>query len=173
MASGGVSISSVSSTPKKGKGRTIPRARSVPHRGVFTNTVVFSVIHYLGIIASLTTFVVYFIQPSNLATKVLTACLIFSGISWFIAFLKRRQTHCPLCKGTPLINTGALPHQKAVKWFPFNHGVTSTLSIILLQKFRCMYCGTFFDMLKPQANRQSNKYEADYTPYTSYKQDDQ
>lgn len=134
---------------------------------------IFSVIHYLGIFASLTTLVVYFIQPDRLATKVLMVCLVFTAISWFIAFLKRRHTHCPLCKGTPLVNSGALPHQKATRWFPLNHGVTATLSIILFQKFRCMFCGTLFDMLKPLANKLSSKYEADYTPYTSYKQDDQ
>jgi hypothetical protein len=133
------------------------------------------VIHYLGIIASITTLVVFFIQPSPLATKVFMICIAFSALSWLIAFCKRRQTHCPLCKGTPLINSGALPHQKAVRWFPLNHGVTATFSIILFQKFRCMFCGTLFDMLKPLANKHSNgqgRYEADYTPYTSYKQDE-
>ncbi|MEP3213521.1 MAG: hypothetical protein ABJQ29_10020 [Luteolibacter sp.] len=135
---------------------------------------IFSTIHYLGIIAAITTLVIFFFQPSPLATRVFMVCVGFSAFTWLIAFFKRRQTHCPLCKGTPLINSGALPHQKAVRWFPLNHGVTAIFSIILLQKFRCMFCGTLFDMLKPLAGKQGyrrSKYEADYTPYTSYKQD--
>ena len=55
---------------------------------------------------------------------------MFSAIMWLIAFFKRRAAYCPLCKGTPLINSGALPHSRARRLFPLNHGVTATLSII-------------------------------------------
>ncbi|MBG7607085.1 MAG: hypothetical protein IZT59_03510 [Verrucomicrobia bacterium] len=95
----------------------------------------------------------------------------FTVVTWLISFFKRRHTHCPLCKGTPLINSGALAHQKATKTFPFNHGVSATISIIATHKSRCMYCGTLFDMLKiPSHNLGSRdtKYQADYTQYNTY-----
>lgn len=169
MALESIDLGTVRSSQKKG--RSTPRARSVPHRRVFAITVIFSAAHYLGIIATLTTLAVFFHQPSALAPKVLIICLIYCAISWLIAFFRRRQTHCPLCKGTPLINSGALPHQKAVRCFPLNHGVTATLSIILFQKFRCMFCGTLFDMLKPLANETPTGREKLENTYTSYKQD--
>lgn len=126
----------------------VTRMRSVPNRHLVLNAVFYSAIHYLGIVASVAAIVWFFIKPSPLATQIIIASLIFSGVTWFIAFLKRRNTRCPLCRGTPLINSGALAHQKAVRWFPLNHGTTCILSIIFTHRFRCMYCGTPFDMLK-------------------------
>ncbi|MFD2257411.1 hypothetical protein ACFSSA_12070 [Luteolibacter algae] len=122
-------------------------------------------IHYLGVIASITTLVLFFLNPQPFTTKVLVACLGFTAFTWLLAFFKRRHTHCPLCKGTPLINSGALAHQKAVRIFPLNHGVTATLSIIATQQFRCMYCGTAFDMLKTPSHQLQNeeaRYQDEY-----------
>ena len=158
----------------KGKRIVETRARSVPHRQVFVRAVMLSAIHYLGIFAAVTTLVVFFIQPTPLATKVFMLCIGFTGFTWLVSFFKRRQTHCPLCKGTPLINSGALAHQKATKIFPFNHGVSATLSIIATQKFRCMYCGTLFDMLKTPSHHLGSgdsKYQ-DYTAYSTYTSDE-
>lgn len=149
--------------------------RSVPHRKPFVTTVFLCALHYMGILAAITTLVIYFLEPSQLATKVLIACLGFIAFTWLLAFFKRRSTHCPLCKGTPLINTGALPHKKAFRIFPFNHGVSATLSIIATHKFRCMYCGTGFDILKqPTHLRENNRkaQEDSYTPYNTYTPDD-
>lgn len=117
--------------------------------------------HYMGIIASVTTLTVFFVNPTKLATEVFAASVAFTGISWFFAFFKRRNTHCPLCKGTPLINSGALTHRKAVRWFPLNHGVTAILSIIVSHKFRCMYCGTLFDLLKTPSYQQTYRSDTD------------
>lgn len=149
------------------------RLRSVPHRQPFVRAVFFSAIHYMGILAAITTLILYFIEPSRLATKVLIASLGFTAVTWLIAFFKRRSTYCPLCKGTPLINTGALPHKKAFRIFPFNHGVTATLSIIATHKFRCMYCGTGFDILKQPSHlrdKASGTQEGSYNTYTSDEQ---
>ena len=87
-------------------------------------------------------------EPSRLASRVILCGIIFCAFSWLLAFFKRRTAHCPLCKGTPLFNSGALAHSKAIRIFPFNHGVSATLSIIATQKFCCMYCGSDFDLLK-------------------------
>ncbi|MEO7098075.1 MAG: hypothetical protein ABI162_01850 [Luteolibacter sp.] len=128
------------------------RARSLPSRKPFDVAVAFSMAHYLAIVTTVTAFVCYFISPSQKASKFIVAGIIFSAFTWLFAFFKRRATHCPLCKGTPLINSGALTHTKAVRLYPFNHGVTSTLSIIATQRFRCMYCGSDFDLLKPPSH---------------------
>ena len=139
--------------------------RSVPHRKPFVHAVFFSAIHYIGVLSVATTLVAFLIQPSKLATRVLILCLGFSALTWLISYFKRRNAHCPLCKGTPLFNTGALPHKNAVRLFPFNHGVTATLSIIATQKFRCMDCGTCYDLLKTPAHlriKTGQENEADY-----------
>jgi hypothetical protein len=124
------------------------RARSLPSSRPFQVAVFFSALHFLGLIATVTALVLIFREPSQLAMKVMLCGLMFSIILWVIAFFKRRAAYCPLCKGTPLFNSGALPHSKAWRLFPLNHGVTATLSIIACQRFRCMYCGSDFDLLK-------------------------
>lgn len=118
----------------------------------------------MGILAVITTVAVFAIHPTNLATQVLIGALAFTAITWLLAFFKRRSTHCPLCKGTPLIDSGALAHQKAKRLYPLNHGTTATLSIIALQKFNCMYCGNDYDLLKPSSHMRN------YDSYT-YKPD--
>lgn len=148
------------------------RARSVPHKQPFVRAVSLSALHYMGILAAVTTLVIFFLNPTPLATQVLTGCIVFMGVTWLLTYFKRRATHCPLCKGTPLINSGAHAHQKAVRIWPFNHGVSATLSIIATQTFRCMYCGTAFDLFKTPSHL-AEKYDANYrTDYTTYTPDE-
>ncbi len=124
------------------------RARSLPSSHPFNVATFFSAMHYLGLVTVITAFVLFFIEPSQLATKVIAGGVVYSGVTWLIAFFKRRSAHCPLCKGTPLINSGALAHSRATRLYPLNHGVSATLSILTTQTFRCMYCGSDFDLLK-------------------------
>jgi hypothetical protein len=133
--------------PKTGESRP----RSLQHRLPFVHAVFWSVIHYLCLVASLTAVIAFFIEPTVLATRVIAGCLLLTGLTWLVAMFLRRSAHCPLCKGTPLINSGALTHNRAVRLPPFNEGVTATLSIIASHKFRCMYCGSLFDLLKTPA----------------------
>ncbi len=128
------------------------RARSLPSRRPFDVAVVFSMIHFFGIIATITALVCYAMEPSQLASKFVGGGVAFIVISWFVAFFRRRATFCPLCKGTPLVNSGAHTHTKAFRLFPLNHGVTAIFSIIATQKFRCMYCGSDYDLLKPPSH---------------------
>ncbi len=138
----------------QGKAKLL-RARSLPSSRSFTVAVCFSALHYFCLITTATAFVLFFIEPSELATKVIMGGLAFSGVTWLLAFFKRRRALCPLCKGTPLINSGALAHARAVRFMPLNHGVSSTLSIIATQTFRCMYCGSDFDLLKTPSHRRT------------------
>ncbi len=125
------------------------RARSLPSASPFRVAVFFSSLHYLGWIATITTMVSFYLVPCHEATEVLIGCMVFCAITWLIAFFKRRNTFCPLCKGTPLMETGARVHVRAKRIFPCNHGVSATLTILATQKFRCMYCGSDYDLLKP------------------------
>ena len=124
------------------------RARSLPSSTPFNMAAFFCGLQYLGMITVITSFILLFFEPSELAVQVIVGAIIFSAVMWLIAFFKRRGARCPLCKGTPLINSGALAHSRATKIFPFNHGVSATLSILATQTFRCMYCGSDFDLLK-------------------------
>lgn len=150
-----------------------PRLRSVPDRQPYVRAVVFSSLHYMGILATATTLALFVIDPSQLATRVMIACLVFTAASWLLAFFKRRTTHCPLCKGTPLLDAGAIPHKNAVRFYPLNHGVSATLSIIATQKFRCMYCGTGFDILKDPSHLRGGDKQAKAEGYTTYSPDEQ
>jgi len=134
--------------------------RSLQHRSPFVFAVIWTSIHYLCLLGTITAFVAFFLNPTKLATEVILACVILAGLSWWIAFFRRRAAHCPLCKGTPLVNSGALTHQKALRIGPLNHGVTAILSVIAKQGFRCMYCGSDFDMLKTPARLRHLEREA-------------
>jgi hypothetical protein len=121
----------------------------------------FTALLFLGLIATLTGLTLLIITPSPAGLKVVLAGVgtsIFLGI---IAFFKRRAAHCPLCKGTPLLNSGARPHSKARRLYPLNHGMSATLSIIATQRFCCMYCGSDFDLLKTPSNRRDAKRDED------------
>lgn len=141
----GITGNSNDLTPPKAK---LVRARSLPSSRPFNVAAFFSALHYLGCITTVTACVLFLLEPSKLATQVILGGIAFSVVTWLIAFFKRRSARCPLCKGTPLINSGALPHARATRIPPFNHGVSATLSIIATQTFRCMYCGSDYDLLK-------------------------
>lgn len=137
------------STETQNDSARISRARSLPSARPFRVAVFFSALQYLGLIVIVTALACFIAGTSRGASRILLGGMAFSAISWFIAFFKRRATHCPLCKGTPLMNSGARTHLRAFRVFPFSHGITATLSILATQRFRCMYCGSDFDLLKP------------------------
>ncbi len=126
----------------------VHRARSLPSAKPFRVAVWFATTHYLCIVATLTALAMALTHPQPLATGFFVGGLVFCAITWLLAFFKRRSTHCPLCKGTPLLNTGARVHARAWRLYPLNHGVTAVVSIMACQKFRCMYCGSDYDLLK-------------------------
>jgi len=139
----------------------LPLARSLRTSRPFIIAVFFSGLHYLGLITTISAFILCFMQPSQLAMQVILGSMVFSAVTWLVAFFKRRSAYCPLCMGTPLVNSGAFPHARATRVFPFNHGVTATLSIIATQTFRCMYCGSDFDLLKIPSHLRGAKNDDD------------
>ena len=143
-------LSSVPEAHSRG-GMRVLRARSVPTARPFWVAAGFWALHFLGLLGSLTALGCLVMRPSQLALRIFLAGLSLSLVAWLIAFFKRRAAHCPLCKGTPLMNSGALPHIRAWRIPPLNHGLSAVLSILATQTFRCMYCGSDYDLLKPSS----------------------
>ncbi|MFD0895973.1 hypothetical protein KBB96_08505 [Luteolibacter ambystomatis] len=111
-------------------------------------------VYYLCLVAWVTCAVMFVLKRDQLTSKLLIGAMLLSVLSWIWAFFKRRAARCPLCKGTPLLNSGALPHGRAVRLAPLNHGTTACLSLLFTQEFRCMYCGNLYDLMKSnQATR--------------------
>jgi hypothetical protein len=128
----------------------VSRARSVRSARPFRMAVFYWSLAWLGMGLSLTVLAVAIATPDPLMPQLLIGALAFGGLMWLIAFFKRRAACCPLCKGTPLLNSGAMPHQRARRLPPFNHGVSAMLSIMVRQRFHCMYCASEYDLLKPR-----------------------
>jgi hypothetical protein len=126
----------------------VSRARSVRSARPFRMAVLCWSLSWLGMGLSLAVLALAIGMPVPLMPQLLIGSLAFGGLMWLIAFFKRRAVGCPLCKGTPLLNSGAMPHQRARRLPPFNHGVSAMLSIMVTQRFRCMYCASEFDLLK-------------------------
>ena len=138
----------MASSPKK-KLPFQKRARSVPFKRPFLVAAVITSIMYLMLLSTITAGVCYAILQT---TKPAFVMIGFAGATlffWFISLFKRREARCPLCKGTPYLNTGAHLHEKATKLPLLNHGNTNVISTIFGQRLRCMYCGTPYDFLKP------------------------
>lgn len=140
---------------------SIPRLRSVPHRAAFYQATFWTIVHLFCVLATITTLVIFFIHHKTISIhhykKTIIFFLVMSVITLIISFYKRRTARCPLCLGTPLLNTGALAHKRSFALRPLNHGFTAVLSIACSQRFRCMYCGTGYDLLKKRGISDRNK----------------
>ncbi len=137
-----------------------PRMRSVPYRTPFVSAGFFALLHYWGAFSILVVLPLFLVNTTPLAKKALIGSVVFYLASGLVSFLKRRHVLCPLCKGTPLLSTRAHVHPKAFRIFPLDHGTTATLALIFTQTFRCMFCGSRFDMLKPRPPKHGEDYHA-------------
>lgn len=127
------------------------RARSVPYKRAFVVAVITTLLFYLGIIALTTCVVIFFTAPAELKQGAgYTFALIMPAAAffWVISYFKRRKATCPLCKCTPFLDNLAHKHQKSFRLRPLNYGTTAILNTVFTQRWRCMYCGTPFDLLK-------------------------
>ena len=126
---------------------------SVPHKGPFLVCVAFALLHFLSLV-SVATFGYILLRTHDLSiARWLALSVVAVGITWLMSFAARRVTRCPLCKGTPLLDTPATKHHKAVRLKPFNYGTTAQLHLIFTHRFRCMDCGTPFDLLRKRGQR--------------------
>ena len=130
----------------------VSRARSIHDKRPFHRAIFFTLVHYLSGIAFVTCGVILFLHSTPMTVaKPLVASAVTFAVTWLISFLRRRSARCPLCKGSPLLDSGAAKHAKAYRLRPFNHGTTAVLGILFLNRFRCMYCGTPYDLQKLSA----------------------
>jgi len=124
------------------------RARSLPDKKPYNVAVFLTLLHYLCVVGLVTCAVIFILNPKQPSVPPLIGAVVASLASWFVAFIKRRSVRCPLCKGSPLLDGGASKHSKAYRLRPLNHGTTAVLGILFVNRFRCMYCGTPYDLLK-------------------------
>ncbi len=129
------------------------RARSVHDKGPYKLAVFFMLVHYLSIVALITCVVIFILHPKQASVPPLIGSIGATLFTWLVAFIKRRSVRCPLCKGSPLLDSGAVKHAKAYRLRPLNHGNTAILGILFLSRFRCMYCGTPYDLLKKPSSQ--------------------
>jgi len=130
------------------------RSRSVRHKRPFIIAVIASLLFYFGLIAFAASLFAFFSAPPQFkksAAYILVAIPPICSLFWTIAYFKRRRALCPLCNSTPLLDNLASKHEKACRCKPLNYGTTAILSSIFRQRFRCMYCGTPFDFMKPKS----------------------
>lgn len=127
------------------------RARSVPYKRSFVVAILTTAAFYLGLIALLTSSVAFFLVPDAFkrgAAYTLVILIPVCAFVWIVSYFKRRKATCPLCKCTPFLDNFARKHQKAFRTRPLNYGTTAVFNAVLTQRWRCMYCGTRFDILK-------------------------
>lgn len=138
-----LSVNLTNTQPKR-----VERARAVPtSRPYYVAAILFScfVLCLVGAVTSIW----FAVADSN--QEALHLFLMFMSLSlifWLMSYIKRKHTICTLCKGTPLLNSGSLVHVRAKRLPPLNHGTTALASIIFSQKYRCMFCGEDYDLLK-------------------------
>ena len=137
--------------PRAHNHRRAHKARSIPHsfRKPYFRSAAFALLHYLFLIGTISGAVLLFpdFQPDAcLALLGLCGLTVFTGI---IAHFARRSARCPLCQGSPLLNSGALAHRNSYHLPLLSHGTTATLSLLATRRFQCMYCGARYDLFKP------------------------
>ncbi|BCX47269.1 hypothetical protein HAHE_11770 [Haloferula helveola] len=136
-------------------------ARSVPHKGPYVASMAFAFLHYLSIVAGATLgyILIRTGEPDVANWLILSMCAI--ALTWLLNYASRRTARCPLCTGTPLLDNRAAKHRKAVRLKPLNYGVTAQLSLLIIQRFRCMYCGTPFDLHR-EPNRMNGEQDGEF-----------
>jgi ACR3 family arsenite efflux pump ArsB len=124
------------------------RARSVPHKGPFISALIYTVAFYLCLVGLFAATFAFFIRENLPAAFVLIGFLLSGVVLWILSYFKRRAARCPLCKGTPFLDSAAHCHVKASRIFPLNYGTSNVIRSITSQKFRCPYCGIVYDLFK-------------------------
>jgi hypothetical protein len=127
------------------------------HPRSFFQAIFYSALHFLTLLAAIASGVLFLISPHDATMRLLLGSVAAAIVTWIFAYFRRRVALCPLCKGTPLLNSGALPHHSASRIRPFNFGISAVLSCLFTHHFRCMYCGSRYDLLRqPRDHREAD-----------------
>ena len=130
------------------------RARSVPFKKPYILALLVSALFYLALIGTAAALFAFMAIPDKHSASLLIGFGGFSAFLWLFSFFKRRNCICPLCKGTPYVDNSALRHEKAFRFFPLNYGTSNVIRSMARQHFRCQFCGTPYDLLKPFSKHQ-------------------
>lgn len=133
---------------RKHKGHAETRARSLRYRRPFFYAVVWSALFYLFFLATLVCFVSYLTRPHMFACVMTVSCLGVTLVFYLISLISRRHARCPLCRGTSLLDTGANTHPRCMRLPLLNASHSAIVGIIFTQQYRCIFCGSKFDLLK-------------------------
>ncbi len=124
------------------------RARSVPYRSVYVYPVLVTALWILASLATVTVGVLTALSPTEERLQIFFSFAFCTFILWLASFFGRKKVFCCLCRGTPLVSSHALPHKSFRKYPMLSSGLSTCFSILLTQRYTCMYCGTPFDLLK-------------------------
>ncbi len=138
---------------REARGRGAAVARSLPHRGPYVGAMFLAVLHWLSIVATVTLGYIVFRIGNPSANRWFLVAAVLVVVTWIAGFLRRRSIKCPLCKGTPLLDSAAVHHRDASRIPPLNFGTSALVRLVTTQRFRCMYCGSLFDLLKKPGQR--------------------
>lgn len=143
----------------------ISRFRSVPHRAVFYRAIIWTFLHFFCLLSTAVVAFFFFFHRAKVDVAQYKRFFLLgvagSVFTLIVSYYQRRSARCPLCIGTPLLNTGARAHKKSQCFGPLNQGHSAVLSIIFTQKFRCMYCGTRYDLLRTPRNLRDPDHSSD------------
>ena len=132
--------------------RSSDHYRSLPHKWPYIEAAFLALVSYLAMLAIITLGIIMIGTKSEKVTHGFIAAVAVLVISWLLGYFRRMAIKCPLCKGTPLLDSSASRHTKAFRVPPFNYGTTAQFSVLLSHRFRCMYCGTGFDLTRKSSN---------------------
>lgn len=135
------------------------RARSLPHKYHYRISLAWAFFFYLILLAILTAAIGLSLKDSKENTFLLIGLVFFAIPVWLLGFLSRKKASCPLCKGTPFLDSQASKHVKAFRILPLNYGTTNIVRALITCRFRCHFCGTPFDMLKTNLTAKHNQEE--------------
>ena len=133
------------------KSRKMPynqRARSLPHKHHYRISLWWAALFYTLVLCIVAAGIGFALEDNQDNAFLLIGLVFAAIIIWPLGYLSRKKATCPLCKGTPLLDSRASKHEKAVRFFPFNYGTTNILKAIIARRLRCHFCGTPFDLLK-------------------------
>jgi hypothetical protein len=133
--------------------QSIDGYRSIPHRRPYIEAAILALLKYFTAIAAITLGVILVLGGETLVRHGFIGAVVAFAVIWLIGYIRRFTVKCPLCKGTPLLDSAASKHKNAVRFRPLNYGTTAQLSLILSHRFRCMYCGTGFNLMRNSSTK--------------------
>lgn len=128
------------------------RARSVPFKRDLVRALIITAVFYAAVVGLLTSVAIYLLEPKAHSGILFVGLMALTLGCWLFSYLARRKAKCMLCHGTPFLDSGAHVHAKAWKFPGVNYGNSNAMRSLFTLHYRCMYCGTLYDFLKPVTN---------------------